>query len=36
MGDTRFNPPFLLAAQIATKYIDKAIVVFIFMTDGEA
>lgn len=35
-GGTYFDPPFEMAAKLATKYIEKAIVVFIFMTDGGA
>jgi len=35
-GKTNFEPPFNEAAKIAGKYIDKSIIVFIFMTDGGA
>ena len=35
-GGTNFNEPFEMAATIAERYIDKAIVLFIFMTDGGA
>ena len=35
-GGTDFDPPFNEAARIAQKYIDKSIIVFIFMTDGGA
>lgn len=33
-GGTEFDPPFIMAADIATKYIEHATVIFIFMTDG--
>ena len=35
-GGTNFDPPFNMAASLATKYIVNSIVVFIFMTDGGA
>jgi hypothetical protein len=35
-GNTSFDPPFEMAAKMAAKYIDKAAVVFIFMTNGGA
>lgn len=35
-GLTSFDPPFNLAAKIASKYITNATVVFIFMTDEWA
>ena len=35
-GGTNFDPPFNEAARIARKYIDKSIIVFIFITDGGA
>ena len=35
-GGTDFDPPFNMAAGLASKYIESSIVVFIFMTDGGA
>lgn len=35
-GGTNFDPPFIEAASIAARYINDAVIVFIFMTDGEA
>ena len=35
-GGTSFDPPFDKAADLAQKYINSSIVLFIFMTDGEA
>ena len=35
-GGTDFDPPFNMAANLATKYINNSIVIFIFMTDGGA
>ena len=35
-GGTDFDPPFNLAASLASNYITSSIVVFIFMTDGGA
>lgn len=33
-GGTDFDPPFDMAADIAQRYINNSIILFIFMTDG--
>ena len=35
-GGTNFEYPFLMAAEMAEKYIEDSFIVFIFMTDGSA
>ena len=35
-GGTNFDPPFNMAASLATKYIQQSTISFIFMTDGGA
>lgn len=35
-GGTDFDSPFNMAAQLAARYINNSIIVFVFMTDGES